>query len=159
MSVPAITHDKKGAKAQPPRERTAYVLIKLGQAIAKAAEEMLEPLGLTGRKFNLLATAAANPSLSQREIGELLGLDPNTVVDILDGLEDDGLITRHPSRQDRRRHELRPTPDGLKALARADQRMGEAERELLAPLTAAQANTLHEHSLKLLISHMPHYAK
>jgi DNA-binding MarR family transcriptional regulator len=157
MSLPPP--DTDGTEGQPSRERTAYVLIKLGQAIAKAAEEMLEPLGLTGRKFNLLATATANPSLSQREIGELLGLDPNTVVDILDELEDDGLITRHPNRQDRRRHELRPTPSGLKALARADQRMGEAEKELLAPLTAAQANTLHEHSIRLLTSHMPHYAK
>jgi DNA-binding MarR family transcriptional regulator len=41
--------------------------------------------------------------------GELLGLDPNTVVDILDELEGGGLVTRHPNRQDRRRHGLRRT--------------------------------------------------
>lgn len=131
-------------------ERVGYVLIKLGETVTQIGEQVLAPLGLTGRKFNLLATVAAGGTLSQRDIAGRLGLDPNAVGDMLDELENAGLVSRRRNREDRRRHVVLLTPAGEQAFAAADARVHDAERGLLEPLTGDEADLLYQHASRIL---------
>ena len=53
------------------------MMFKLGEVTLALAEQTLEPLGLRARHYNVMAMVASDPTLSQRDISDLLGLDPN----------------------------------------------------------------------------------
>src|SRR4051812_49112884 len=56
----------------------------------------------------LRAVAEAGP-LSQREISDLIGLDPSDLVGAIDIVERAGLVERQPDPEDRRRHAVMVT--------------------------------------------------
>jgi DNA-binding MarR family transcriptional regulator len=136
-------------------DRTAFVLIKLGEVVRSGAERTFAEIGLTGRQYDLMASVAADASLSQRDVGRLLGLAPNAIGAIVDDLEERGLIERTRSRADRRRHVLTLTRSGTLLLKRAHDLANTAEQTLLASLTAQQGRTLHELASRVLAPHWP----
>ena len=72
--------------------------------------------GVSGPQFGTLLLIEANPGVSQSSIAEALRFDRSTLVQIVDRLEDRGLVKREPSAQDRRSHALRLTEDGAAML-------------------------------------------
>jgi DNA-binding MarR family transcriptional regulator len=122
-------------------ESTSYLLIKLGELVKIAGRDTLVPLGLRPRHLDVLA---ALPSPSQQTISATLGLDPNTVVDVVDDLERMGYTVRERNPRDRRQHLLVATPAGHEILSRAATAAGEAEANLLAVLSPEQRTALHE---------------
>ena len=135
--------------------RTGFVLIKLGEVVRAGAERMFADLDLTGRHFDLMASVAADQSLSQRDIGRLLDIAPNVVGNIVDDLEDRGLMVRARSRADRRRHVLTLTVAGQDLLHSAEALATAGEQELLAPLDAREVTMLHELTSRVLAAHWP----
>jgi len=136
-------------------DRTAFVLIKLGEVVRAGAERRFAEMGLTGRQFDLMASVAADATLSQRDVGRLLGLAPNTIGAIMDDLEGRGLIERTRSQADRRRHVLTLTRSGTSLLGRASDSASAGEHMLLASLTKQEARTLHELASRVLTPHWP----
>jgi DNA-binding MarR family transcriptional regulator len=135
--------------------RTGYVLIKLGEAVKAGAERTLGEVGLSARQFDLLSSIAFDESVSQRDLARLHGLDPNVVGDLVDELEEAGLLTRARSERDRRRHVLSLTTSGRKLLDRADQAAAVGEDALLSSLSADEKKTLHELTTRLLRPYWP----
>ena len=90
----------------------------------------------------MLAAAAAHGGLSQRDLGAVLGVDPSAVVTLVDDLERAGLARREVHPGDRRTRLVVTTGAGTDLLATAQELAGQADRELLAPLTAAEQVTL-----------------
>jgi DNA-binding MarR family transcriptional regulator len=115
-----------------------FQLYKLGQLILQAAETRLAALGLTGRRYFVLAGAGQAGPVSQQDLARMLGIDPTTIVAIVDELEAEGFVRRERSTTDRRRYELHLTPSGKKALAEADDVIDEVEAEFFSPLAAAE---------------------
>ena len=74
--------------------------------------------GITPPQFGTLLLIEANPDVSQSAVAEALRFDRSTLVQIIDRLEERGLVNRHVSPQDRRSYALRLTPEGAKTLAR-----------------------------------------
>ena len=72
--------------------------------------------GISGPQFGTLLLIEANPGVSQSSIAEALRFDRSTLVQVVDRLEDRGLVRREPSLQDRRSHALRLTEDGAALL-------------------------------------------
>jgi len=66
-------------------------------------DRALEPLELRAREFWLLAMAGAG-DVPQNEIAEQFGLDPSSVVALIDGVERRGFLRRQPNPRDRRMH-------------------------------------------------------
>ncbi len=154
--MPSQSSDTGGREASLAlAQRTGYLLIKLGEAILELAEETLEPLALRARHFNVMTMVAADPSLSQRGISDRLGLDPNIIVSVVDDLERRGLVTRRRSPHDRRRHVLTTTPDGQRILTDANHRIEAAERGLLDPLSAGEAEHLRDLAQRILTPRWP----
>lgn len=80
--------------------------------------------------------------VSQREISDILGLDPSDLVGVLDVLEDAGLIERRRDPNDRRRNAVVTTTRGRKASARLRDVASSAEDRVLANLGAEQRRQL-----------------
>jgi len=96
----------------------------------------LEPLGLRSREFWLLVIAG-NGNVSQHEMAELCGLDPSSLVAVLDGMERRRLLHRVRNPNDRRVQWVRRTEEGDRLFARALPLAQDAEAQQLAALSAA----------------------
>jgi DNA-binding MarR family transcriptional regulator len=89
--------------------------------------------------LNVLATRDAP---IQQELGASLGIDPSTMVALIDRLESDGLANRRPSQRDRRAREVVITAKGRRRLDRARQKVLETEEEVLGGLSADERDQL-----------------
>jgi DNA-binding MarR family transcriptional regulator len=108
---------------------------------AFAAE--LEQLGLRPPQFAVLSVIDSDPGLTQQKLVEATGIDPSTMVQLLDGLEAGGWAQRRPHATDRRKRAVHLTPEGRAVLTRARKaatRVGEAT---FAPLQPAEREQLH----------------
>ena len=104
-------------------------------------ERALAPLELRAREFWLLAIAGPG-NVSQHEIAGLCGLDPSSLVAVLDGLERRGWLRRQRNPRDRRMQWVQRTEAGDRLFARALPRAQRAEARQLAVLSAAQQRRL-----------------
>jgi DNA-binding MarR family transcriptional regulator len=106
----------------------------------------LESVGLTTALFGLLNFLGGREGAIQQEIGSEMGIDPSTMVSLIDELETAGLAKRRPHPTDRRAREVAITPKGRRVLKRARRMANQVEDEVLTGLTAAERRQL----LKLL---------
>jgi DNA-binding MarR family transcriptional regulator len=88
----------------------------------------LAEVQISQRQTGALWLIAANPGVSQADLADALIMDRATMVTVLDRLESDGRILRTRSTSDRRRHELRLTPKGVKTLAAAKREIARHEK-------------------------------
>jgi DNA-binding MarR family transcriptional regulator len=65
-------------------------------------------------EFGAMVLCEQNPGLAQFQIAAALDIDKASVVAIVDRLEELGWMLRRRSSQDRRRHGLHLTPDGVR---------------------------------------------
>lgn len=103
----------------------------------------------------MLSAIDREPPLSQQELSRLIGVDPTTVVALVDDLEQLGYVKRSRNRSDRRRHDLLLTAAGRRNLAAAHRVADEVEAEIFSPLTAAERDTYADLTRKVLANHWP----
>ena len=104
-------------------------------------DRALAPLELRSREFWMLAIAGRG-NVSQHEIADVCGMDPSSLVAVLDGLERRGWLRREPNPRDRRMHWVQRTEAGDRLFARALPRAQRAEARQLAALSVAQQRQL-----------------
>jgi DNA-binding MarR family transcriptional regulator len=104
-------------------------------------DRALAPLELRAREFWLLAIAGAG-NVSQHEMAGLCGLDPSSLVAVIDGLERRGWLRRVRNPRDRRMQWVQRTEAGDHLFARALPRAKRAEARQLAVLSAARQRQL-----------------
>lgn len=118
------------------------LLYRLGRLVSTGGSLVVRlcegQFGITRREWRLLAQLALKPGLSPTELASLSSLDKARTSRAIGGLVDKGLLERRSLPQDRRQAELALTAAGQ---ALYEQLMPEARRinrELLAPLRAAE---------------------
>lgn len=111
--------------------------------------EALAPLGIGAKDFWLLVIAGAG-DVSQHEMADKLGLDPSSLVAVLDGMERRGLLQRQRNPNDRRVQWVQRTEEGHRLYARALPLAQNAEAQQLAPLSAADRKQLVAAMQKLI---------
>jgi DNA-binding MarR family transcriptional regulator len=121
-----------------------FLLARAGGAAIRALNRSLARHGLRSRQYTVLTAAAEAPGRSQRDLGELLGVDPSAVVAIVDDLERDGLVRREPHPLDRRTRLIVATGAGRARLADVAGSAGEVGTALLAGLAEDERATLVE---------------
>ena len=120
------------------------LLALLGQNAMRELRAAHTAVGVTPRQFQLLGLLHDDGPLSQRELGETMGIDPSILVTMLNPLEESGFVTRERERADRRRHIVRITAAGRKRLTQAARAQREAEDALFAVLDDDQREQLRE---------------
>ena len=121
--------------AEPPvTEFAGQLFFRLWRASHTRAADTLAKLGLTPALFALLNVLGAREGAIQQELGAIMGIDPSTMVALIDQLEEAGLAKRRPSPRDRRAREVTITPKGRRLLKRARAMILEVEDEVLGGL-------------------------
>ncbi|MHB8531562.1 MAG: MarR family winged helix-turn-helix transcriptional regulator [Solirubrobacteraceae bacterium] len=121
-----------------------YLLARLGESSRRRFRDALEQAGgLHPRLFGVMTMVAAQPGVTQQQLHEQTGIDPSSMVAVIDELEEQGLAERRPHPGDRRARAIYLTEAGLQTLEHVKQVAASLQRELLAPLTPAEARTLH----------------
>jgi DNA-binding MarR family transcriptional regulator len=92
---------------------------------------------VTSVQFGVLATVHAAPGISQRELGDRLGLDRSTSAEVTRRLEKRGLLERSRTTGDRRTNELSLTAAGQAELARLTPGVRRVDAALTSALSAA----------------------
>src|SRR4051794_8358464 len=126
---------------QPPSEAPAaefagQLLFRLWRASHTRTAQAFESISLTPALFALLNVVGAREGAIQQELGATLGIDPSTMVALVDTLEGAGLAKRRPSATDRRAREVVITAKGRRQLERARKMVLEVEGEVLRGLSA-----------------------
>ena len=136
---PAAT--KATAAEQPAAPGLWFCNWKIWLEARRRLDRALAPLELRAREFWMLAIAGRG-NVSQHEIAEMCGLDPSSLVAVLDGLEQRGWLRRRRNPRDRRVQWVQRTEAGDRLFARALPRAQRAEARQLAALSAAQQRQL-----------------
>jgi DNA-binding MarR family transcriptional regulator len=80
-----------------------FLLSRASGAVVRATNTALAGHGLRVRQYSVLVLACdAAEGITQRELADVLGLDPSQVVLLVDELAGRGLVERRPSEADRR---------------------------------------------------------
>jgi len=129
----------------PPRRVAVLPSYLVGQVAVRAGRLVGDALGEDGMRrhhFAVLASLDEHGPSSQAQLGRRLSIDRSDMHAVLRDLEDGNLVARGPDANDRRRNVVAITPAGTRMLARLDERVGEAQRRLLAPLSARERREL-----------------
>jgi DNA-binding MarR family transcriptional regulator len=123
-------------------EFAGQLLFRLWRASHTRTAEAFERMGLTTALFAVLNYLAAHPGATQRAIGTAMGIDPSTMVSLVDELQRQGLASRRRHPTDRRAHAITITAKGRRALERARRMALQAEDEVLGGLSARERRDL-----------------
>ena len=123
-------------------EFAGQLLFRLWRASHTRTADALESLGLTTARFALLNALGKHEGAIQQELGAAMGIDPSTMVSLIDDLERAGLAQRRPHPTDRRAREIAITAKGRRTLERGRRMAMQVEDEVLGGLTAAERRQL-----------------
>lgn len=116
----------------------SFLLARANAISLAAGNAAMRQFGLKIRAYPVLVMAAEASSPTQREIADLLRLDPSQVVAILDDLEARGLVERRTAVRDRRAKVVVATAQGRKLCEQARVAIGAAESEAFAGLAEGE---------------------
>jgi DNA-binding MarR family transcriptional regulator len=122
-----------------------FLLTRASGLVVRATNAALADVGLRVRQYSVLVLADDTADgISQRDLAEVLGLDPSQVVALVDELAAAGLVERRPSPTDRRAKLVAATARGVRLRRRADERAAAGVRQQLGGLTPEEREALRE---------------
>jgi DNA-binding MarR family transcriptional regulator len=120
----------------------SFLLARANALSLAAGNAALAGQGLRVRSYSVLALAVDGRRPSQRELAELLRLDPSQVVALVDDLQGRGLVTREPDPSDRRANVVIATDEGRATFAAASVEVEAAQDRLLGELASEEREQL-----------------
>ena len=140
MPIPPSLADRAGA--------LLTIAARTGQELAG---KRLAPMGLTVRLCGVLILLAKGP-ISQQELGEQLGIDRTTIVELIDELEQRGVVVRRRNSADRRSYALVLTPKGRAFQKRASKAFEDAADEFFDALKPSERQLLSDMMRRLIVA-------
>ena len=134
---------------------TLFLLKRLAFAAKDHAMKAYEEMDLHPYHHAVLAVLDEGSRETQGAIADALGYDRGQLVGLLDELEERGLVERNRDPADRRRHIVRLTPEGKRALTKLRALARRLENDFLAPLDGDERAQLHAFVLRLSQRHLP----
>lgn len=110
---------RDGAPLHDLSEQMLVALRRVMRAVDLHSRKLMQSHGLTGPQALVLQEAVKGVGLSAGELANRVSLSQATVTDILNRLEQRGLLTRERSERDRRKVVVRPTLAGGEVIAAA----------------------------------------
>ena len=123
-------------------EFAGQLFFRLWRASHTRIAAALESIGLTPALFGLLNLLGDVDGANQQELGRAMGVDPSTMVSLIDELEAKGLAKRQPHPNDRRARAVVLTAKGRRLRERGRQMASQVEDEVLGGLSASDRREL-----------------
>jgi DNA-binding MarR family transcriptional regulator len=117
-----------------------FMLHDVARLIRVEADRRARVNGMTRAQWALLLQLRRHPGLSQKEVADLLEVEPISVARLVDRLERNGLIERRPDPSDRRVWRLHLMPAAGPML----QRIGEQRAALAAMIGAGVPESVQQ---------------
>ncbi|MEW5424405.1 MarR family transcriptional regulator [Amorphus sp. 3PC139-8] len=127
-----------------------YLLNQANQAIRSQLEQALRGLSLTGIQYTVLAIVGSRDGISSAELSRRFFVTPQTMNEIVTGLEKRGLLRREASAENRRILTASLTTEGEEMLKACDAIADEIEAASLKGLGEADLQELRR-ILRLLL--------
>ncbi len=121
--------------------RLIHEIVATADLFLNESQRLFRPHGLTAPQYNvlnILATAADDRGLSQRELGDILVVDRSNVTGLIDRMEKCSWVRRADDPADRRIYRVELTPKGRKLWARIAPRYLEVVHQVTAGVDAKQ---------------------
>jgi DNA-binding MarR family transcriptional regulator len=129
-----------------------FLLSRASGLVVRASNAALAGHGLRVRPYSVLLLACdAEEGMSQRELADVLGLDPSQVVLLVDELTGAGLVERRVSSTDRRTKLVTATPAGRAVRDAAARDVGGALAGQLGDLSADEQGQLQALLTRLVL--------
>jgi DNA-binding MarR family transcriptional regulator len=161
MSITNVETTAPSTRPRLPEElasSTPFLLKRLGFKLKDQSMAAYEQAGLHPYHHAVLAVLDEETRETQGAIADALGYDRGQLVGLLDELEERNLVERRRDPADRRRHTVRLTPDGKRALAKLRALARQLEEDFLASLDEDERAQLHALLRRLAAQHLPHCA-
>ncbi len=117
-----------------------FLLHDVARLLRVDADKRARAHGMTRAQWGILIWLERQPGISQKELAELLEVEPITVARLIDRLEARGMVERRPDPKDRRIWRLHLCPAAHKELREIDRQRAEISRMMTVGL---DAKTLH----------------
>lgn len=120
----------------------AHLARRFHQICLGVTAELLARQDMNQLQWGVLAAIAEEPGRGQRYIAKRVGIDPVSLGQITDFLEEKGLVQRRPDPEDRRAWKLFITRRGADLRHRLRPSLLEIQERVLAPLNKAERAAL-----------------
>jgi DNA-binding MarR family transcriptional regulator len=127
---------------EPLLESLGFLITRVHLRMHRAFSEVLAPFGIVPAQFGLLTAVATLGPAPQSEVSRRLGISGASVVQLVDQLEDRGLVERRRLEWDRRTQVLHLRPGASDLLQQARARGEEAMAERLGSLGVREIKRL-----------------
>lgn len=146
MIMPVARKAEDGSAGYPSalESRIGFLLSRAHLIAREKADRALDQVGLTMKGFAALATLVSDGPVSQQRLSQRIRMDPATMVDVIDSLEQSGHIVRRRNPTDRREYALQTTAKGRALHLRAERALAAVEKETVRGLDARETKTLVE---------------
>jgi DNA-binding MarR family transcriptional regulator len=140
MSDPAVAdlHDE----VAPPR--VSYVVARLERAVRNAIAQRVKPYGLTTLQFTTLSVLGRRGQLSNAQLARRSYMTPQSMSEVIEALEQKGLISRSQHPNHRRVLPAALTPRGIAVLEACEKAVAEMEEEMLRGLDLKARDSLYK---------------
>ncbi len=125
-------------------QRPGFLLRRAHQISAAVFENACTEVGLTQAQYGVLTVLRIAPDIDQSRLARALAFDKVTVLRVLRGLEDRGLITRVVSAENRRQMAVRLTAQGQRLLKKTEQPVRLAYQQLMAPVPQKESQQMSD---------------
>ena len=126
------------------------LLVRRAQQAHLALWQQLVSRDISSPQFGVLSELKLETGISQADLGAKLDLDKSTITDIVNRLDERGLITRTKDLTDRRKYQLKLTKLGDSELKLLKPRVAQMDKTLTRTLQDDELDALHQLLLKLL---------
>ena len=147
---PDARHSPRTGATASYEDGTAYVLAVAGAIVRRRWVDALARLDVTPTQFKLIMSLQTAGSLGQRELAELVGIDPRNCSPVVDALVDRKLLARETDSTDRRKRVLRLTEDGARLADDLHAANAQTETGLRDQLGPREYESLREKLLPVL---------
>jgi DNA-binding MarR family transcriptional regulator len=111
-----------------------FLLHDVARLLRVDADRRASAHGMTRAQWGILIWLERQPGISQKELAELLDVEPMTVARLIDRLQTRGMVERRPDPRDRRIWRLHLCPDAYPMLREIERERAELAKEICAGL-------------------------
>lgn len=132
--------------------RTSYLVARLDRLVRSQLTEILEPFDLTVPQYTLLSVIEHRPGLSNAQLARRSYITAQAMHQVVNGLEDRGLIVRRVSPDHGRIQLTELTDDGMALLKACDEEVTSLEEQIFGGLGEKGERRLRD-LLQAAVSH------
>jgi DNA-binding MarR family transcriptional regulator len=129
-----------------------FLLHDVARLLRVDADKRARAHGMTRAQWGILIWLERQPGITQKELSELLEVEPITVARLIDRLEARGMVERRPDPRDRRIWRLHLHDEALPVLREIDQQRTEIRSMVTAGLDDAKIGTVVDVLLQMKAS-------